>query len=66
MQYITHLFSIVENFWSLYFSTKNSDVPWKRIKRILLRESEKKDFEDNSVKKINSIAFKNVSLKKKW
>ncbi|GHT70555.1 hypothetical protein AGMMS49950_05740 [Endomicrobiia bacterium] len=60
----THLFSIVGDFWSLYFSTKNSDVPWKRIKRILLRESEKKDFKDNSVKKINSIAFLNVSVEK--
>jgi ABC-type bacteriocin/lantibiotic exporter with double-glycine peptidase domain len=64
----TNLFNVINDFWVLYFSTKNSDVPWKRIKRILLRECENKDFkEDNissDIKKINSIVFQNVSVEK--
>ncbi|MDR1417721.1 MAG: hypothetical protein LBI80_00945 [Endomicrobium sp.] len=35
------------DFWSLYFSTKNSKVPWKRVKRILLKKSEEENFKDN-------------------
>ncbi|MDR3275280.1 MAG: ABC transporter ATP-binding protein/permease [Endomicrobium sp.] len=62
------LFYVINDFWSLYFSTKNSDVPWKRIKRILLRESENKNFKDSdidsSIEKVNSIIFQNVSVEK--
>lgn len=54
-----NLFYVINDFWSLYFSTKNSNVPWKRIKRILLRKCE-----NNDVKKINSIVFQNVSVEK--
>ena len=64
----TSLFSVINDFWSLYFSVKNSDVPWKRIKRILLRECENKDFKENdinnNIKKIDNIAFRNVSVEK--
>ncbi|GHT05447.1 ABC transporter [Endomicrobiia bacterium] len=58
-----NLFYVINDFWSLYFSIKNSDVPWKRIKRILLRKCENNDV-NNDVKKINSIVFQNVSVEK--
>jgi ABC-type bacteriocin/lantibiotic exporter with double-glycine peptidase domain len=58
-----NLFYVINDFWSLYFFTKNSDVPWKRIKRILLRECENNDV-NNDIEKINSIVFQNVSVEK--
>ncbi|OEG70157.1 hypothetical protein ATZ36_01400 [Candidatus Endomicrobiellum trichonymphae] len=51
-----NLFYVINDFWSLYFFTKNSDGTWRRIKRILLRECENNDV-NNDIEKINSIVF---------
>jgi subfamily B ATP-binding cassette protein MsbA len=63
-----NLFHVISDFWSFYFFTRNSNVPWKRIKKILVRESENKNFINDvtfsELKKIKSIIFQNVSVKK--
>jgi ABC-type bacteriocin/lantibiotic exporter with double-glycine peptidase domain len=63
-----NLFHVISDFWSFYFFTRNSKVPWKRIKKILVRESENKNFTNGAasseLKKINNIIFQNVSVKK--
>ncbi|MDR3071787.1 MAG: ABC transporter ATP-binding protein/permease [Endomicrobium sp.] len=60
------LFYVINDFWSLYFSTKNSEVPWRRIKKFLVKEDENKNYKYNNgeIKEINSIIFQNVSLEK--
>jgi ATP-binding cassette subfamily B protein len=58
-----NLFYVISSFWSLYFFTKNSNVPWKRIKRILLRQSED-NYSDCKIEKVKSIIFKNVAVEK--
>ncbi|MDR2616835.1 MAG: ABC transporter ATP-binding protein/permease [Endomicrobium sp.] len=63
-----NLFYVISSFWSLYFFTKNSNVPWERVKRILLRQGEDKSFKDNypdyKIEKVKSIILKDVSVEK--
>jgi ABC-type bacteriocin/lantibiotic exporter with double-glycine peptidase domain len=63
-----NLFIVINNFWSLYFFTKNSNVPWKRIKRILLKKCEDKESTDNDanykIEKVKNIVFKNVFVER--
>ncbi|MDR2395206.1 MAG: hypothetical protein LBD57_01100 [Endomicrobium sp.] len=64
-----NLFYVISDFWQFYFLTKNSKVPWKRIKKILLVEHENETFRNNGfnykIKKIENIIFKHVVVEKK-